>query len=381
MEGRAGGGAGRQDQRSGAATDDQRSDAANEGQRSGAVTREQRTTAAMREQRRSRAIVPALALVAVVIAFAVVPPLIGGFLIRALTGYLIFGLLALSVGLITGYGRLFNLGVGANFGISAYAVAILSQYDITNPFVLVLCALGAGVLVALLFAFYAVVASGTEYLMLTFLTTLAFSVAPLTAPSFTGGDNGLSVKGGLAVSFGLNPLRGNEFYWFVLAIVVLAAAVSWFVVASQTGKAIVAIGRNPQRAAAMGYSVARYRIALTIYSSVIASLGGWLYVLQNTFVHQDLLGLVSSTNGLVYALIGGVNTILGPLIGATFLRYLNDVLSRGSTQSSLYIGIVLMLVVYVMPDGVLGLWRRFTTRRAQAPRYAPRDLEPAVPAK
>jgi len=136
-----------------------------------------------------------------VLAFAVIPPLIGGFLIRALTSYLIFGLLALSVGLITGYGRLFNLGVGANFGISAYAVAILSQYGITNPFVLVLCALGAGVLVALLFAFYAVVASGTEYLMLTFLTTLAFSVAPLTAPDFTGGDNGLSVKGGLAVSF------------------------------------------------------------------------------------------------------------------------------------------------------------------------------------
>jgi branched-chain amino acid transport system permease protein len=302
-----------------------------------------------------------------VIAFAVIPPLIGGFLIRALTSYLIFGLLALSVGLITGYGRLFNLGVGANFGISAYAVAILSQYGITNPFVLVLCALGAGVLVALLFAFYAVVASGTEYLMLTFLTTLAFSVAPLTAPDFTGGDNGLSVKGGLSVSFGLNPLLGNGFYWFVLAIVVVVSLLSWFIVSSQTGKAIVAIGRNPQRAAAMGYSVGGYRVALTIYASVIASLGGWLYVLQNTFVHQDLLGLVSSTNGLVYALIGGVNTILGPLLGAVLLRYLNDALSRGSTQSSLYIGIVLMLVVYVIPDGVLGLWSRFARRRAATP--------------
>jgi len=305
----------------------------------------------------------AIAVVAAVAALAIVPPVIGGFLVRALTSYLIFGLLALSVGLITGYGRLFNLGVGANFGISAYAVAVLSQFGITNPFVLVLCALGAGVIVALLFAFYAVVASGTEYLMLTFLTTLAFSVLPLTATDLTGGDNGLSVKGGLAPSFGLNPLRGNEFYWFVLAIVVLASLLSWFVVASQTGKAIVAIGRNPQRAAAMGYSVAFYRVMLTIYASVVASLGGWLYVLQNTFVHQDLLGLVSSTNGLVYALIGGVNTILGPLIGAVLLRYLNDALSRGSTQSSLYIGIVLMLVVYVMPDGVLGLWRRFTTRR------------------
>ena len=106
----------------------------------------------------------------VVAALVVVPPLIGGFVVRALTTYLIFGLLALSVGLITGYGRLFNLGAGANFGISAYTVAILSQNGVTNPFVLFLCALASGLLVALLFAFYALIASGVEYLMLTFLT-------------------------------------------------------------------------------------------------------------------------------------------------------------------------------------------------------------------
>jgi branched-chain amino acid transport system permease protein len=164
-------------------------------------------------------------------------------------------------------------------------------------------------------------------------------------------------------------------------LVVLVSLASWFVVTSQTGKAIVAIGRNPQRAAAMGYSVAFYRVVLTIYSSLVASLGGWLYVLQNTFVHQDLLGLVSSTNGLVYALIGGVNTILGPLIGTVLLRYLNDALSRGSTQSSLYIGIVLMLVVYVMPEGVLGLWRRLVSRRrARAIRPAT-ELETAPGAR
>src|SRR6185369_2759782 len=147
------------------------------------------------------------------------------------------------------------------------------------------------------------------------------------------------------------------------AVVALTALLSWFVITSQTGRAIVAIGRNPQRAAAMGYSVAFYRVMLTIFSSLVASVGGWLYVLQKGFVHQDLLGLVSSTNGLVYALIGGVNTILGPLIGAALLRYLNDSLSRGSTQSSLYLGIVLMLVVYLIPDGLLGLWHRYRSRR------------------
>ncbi len=314
---------------------------------------------------RRRVVSPAgvIFVVLVVAALAIVPPLIGGFIVRALASYLIFGLLALSVGVISGYGRLFNLGVGATFGISAYSVAAVSQFGVNNPVVLVLCAIGAGLLVALLFSFYALVATGTEYLMLTFLTTLAFAVVPLALPDLLGGDNGLSVKGGLEVSFGLNPLLGNGFYWFVLAVVVGCALLSWFVITSQAGQAVQAIGRNPVRAAAMGYNVGGYRVALTLYSSLIASLGGWLYVLQNTFVHQDLLGLGNSTNGLVYALIGGVNSILGPLLGAVALRYLNDQLSRGSTQSSLYLGIVLMLVVYFIPDGLLGLWRRYGADR------------------
>jgi len=301
--------------------------------------------------------------VALVLAMVIIPPLIGGYLVRALASYLIFGLLALAVGLITGYGRLFNLGVGANFGVSAYTVAILTHQGVTNAFALLGAAILAGVLVALLFAFYALTSTGVEYLMLTFLTTLAFAALPLTALDLTGGDNGLTVVGGLQISFGLNPLVGNSFYYFVLAVVVLCTGLSWFVLASQTGKAIQAIGRNPSRAAAMGYSVARFRVALTLYSSVIASLAGWLYALQTGFVFIDLLGLGNSTNGLVYALIGGVDTIIGPLLGAAALRALTDQLSRGSTQSSLYIGIVLMLVVYFIPEGILGLWRRFRTRR------------------
>jgi branched-chain amino acid transport system permease protein len=301
----------------------------------------------------------AIALVAVM---AIVPPLIGGYLVQALTSYLISGLLALSVGLITGYGRLFNLGVGANFGVSAYAVAILTHAGVFNPLVLLGAAVLVGVLVSLLFAFYALISSGIEYLMLTFLTTLAFARLPLTAIDLTGGDNGLTVVGGLQVSFGLSPLVGNGFYWFVLGVVVAVTSLSWFVLASQAGKAIQAIGRNPSRASAMGYSVARFRVALTVFSSVIASLGGWLFALQRSFVFIDLLGLANSTNGLVYALVGGADSILGPLIGAAVLRALTDQLSRGSTQSALYIGIVLMLVVYFVPDGLVGAWRRVRAR-------------------
>jgi len=309
----------------------------------------------------------------IVLVLAVVPPLIGGYVVRGLTGYMIFGLLALSVGLITGYGRLFNLGAGANFGVSAYTVAILTHFGIFNPFLLFAAAMFAGFLVSLLFSFYALVASGIEYLMLTFLTTAAFAALPLATLSLTGGDNGLRVLGGTAPSFGLNPLIGNSFYWFVLAVVSLITLLSWYILTSQSGKAIQAIGRNPGRAAAMGYSVPRFRVALTIYSSLIASLGGWLYALQTSFVFIDLLGITNSTNGLVYALIGGVDTILGPFLGTALLRALTDQLSRVGSQSSLFIGIMLMLVVYLIPEGVLGLWRRFMRRRF--PRQGDRSLE------
>jgi branched-chain amino acid transport system permease protein len=311
---------------------------------------------------------------ALIVALAVIPPLIGGYIVRGLTSYMIFGLLALSVGLITGYGRLFNLGAGANFGVSAYTVAILTHFGVFNPFVLLGAALLAGFVVSLLFSFYALVASGIEYLMLTFLTTAAFAALPLATLDLTGGDNGLRVLGGTQPSFGLNPLIGNNFYWFVLAVVSLVALLSWYVLASQSGKAIQAIGRNPARAAAMGYSVPRFRVALTIYSSLVASLGGWLYALQTSFVFVDLLGIANSTNGLVYALIGGVDTILGPFLGAALLRSLTDQLSRLGSQSSLFIGIMLMLVVYLMPEGILGLWRRFMRRNF--PRPGDRSLQP-----
>ena len=85
--------------------------------------------------------------VALVAFMAVVQPLVGGYLVQALTSYLISGLLALAVGLITGYGRLFNLGVGATFGVSAYTVAILTHHGMSNPVILLGAAVLAGLVV------------------------------------------------------------------------------------------------------------------------------------------------------------------------------------------------------------------------------------------
>jgi len=207
-----------------------------------------------------------------------------------------------------------------------------------------------------LFGIYTNVASCVEYMMLTFLTTLAMATMPSVAPQITGGDNGLQVKGGLAPSFGLNPLLGAQFYYFVVGVVIVCLAACWYLLSSQFGRVAQAIGRNPARASAMGYEVSRQRMALTLLSGVVAAVAGWLYALDNAFVSQDLLGLSNSLNGLLYALVGGAeHVILGPLLGAAGFRFMTDSLGRLTSQSSLYIGLALLVVVYVMPGGILGL--------------------------
>jgi branched-chain amino acid transport system permease protein len=290
-----------------------------------------------------------------VVALFAVPPIYGHFLPQRISDYLIFGLPALAVGLIAGHARLLNIGVGATFGVSAYAVAILSQHGVLNPVLLMLAAFAAGLLVSVLFAVYAVVSTGLEYLLLTLLTTSAFFTLPLLFASTTGGENGLSVKGVVDISFGLDPLVGSGFYWLLCAVTVFWCALSWYLLASRSGRVMVAIGRNPVRAAAMGYSVRAYQVAVTLYSGAIAACGGWLYALAHAFVFQDLLGLTNSVNAVLYSLIGGVDTIVGPLLGTAGLRFLGEYLgTTQTTQTQLYIGLALLVVVYFLPTGVVG---------------------------
>ena len=314
---------------------------------------------------RSIGAVTAIALFA---ALFVVPPLYGQFLPQRIADYLIFGLPALAVGLIAGHARLLNIGVGATFGVAAYTVAILTHHGVLNPLALMLAAIGAGVLVSCLFAVYAIVATGLEYLLLTLLTTSAFFSLPLLFTGITGGENGLGVKGVVDISFGLDPIQGSGFYWLLCAITTFWCALSWYLLSSRAGRAMVAIGRNPVRAAAMGYSVHAYQVVVTLYSGAIAATGGWLYALAHAFVFEDLLGLTNSVNAVLYSLIGGVELIVGPLLGTAGLRLLIEVLGQQTTQSQLYIGVALLIVVYLLPAGVVGgirqLWHlrhRFRT--------------------
>jgi branched-chain amino acid transport system permease protein len=327
----------------------------------------------------------AAASVAVLVAaLFVVPPLYGQFLPQRIADYLIFGQPALAVGLIAGHARLLNVGVGATFGVSAYAVPMLAQHSVTSPVLVMLISLGAGILVSGLFAIYAVVATGLEYLLLTLLTTSAFFSVPVLSTSLMGGENGLGVppQSAVGIAFGLDPLQGSGFYWLLCATTVFWCGLSWYLLSSRVGRVMVAIGRNPVRAAAMGYSVRAYQVAVTLYSGAIAATGGWLYALAHSFVFEELLSLGTSVNAVLYSLIGGVDSIIGPLLGTAILRALAEYLGMQTTQSQLYVGLALLLVVYLLPAGVVGgarqLWHLRQRVRLRA-RGVPDEVLPGEP--
>jgi branched-chain amino acid transport system permease protein len=313
------------------------------------------------------------------------PPLYGQFMSQRVSTYLIFALPALAVALIAGHARLLNVGVGATFGVSAYTVAVLTQHSVLNPVLLMLAAIGAGLAVSVLFAVYAVVATGLEYLLLTLLTTAAFASVPLLFSGQLGGENGLTVKGPVHISFGLDPLQGNGFYWLVCVVTVFWTGLSWYLLSCRWGRAMVAVGRNPGRAAAMGYSVNGYRVGITLFSGAIAGSAGWLYALASPLVFQDLLGLANSVNFVLYALVGGVDTVLGPLLGTIGLRAFAEYLGYTSTQSNLYVGVALLVVVYLLPAGVVGgvrqLWLLRHRLRARAGAEADEPLAAALAAE
>jgi len=213
------------------------------------------------------------------------------------------------------------------------------------------------------------VASGIEYMMLTFLTTAAASRLPNLIPVLSGGANGLDVRNVAADAFGLDPLFGPGFYLMALALSVGCLGVCWLVLSTQAGRVAQAAGRNPLRMASLGYGLGGLRLLVALAAGLLAGLAGWMYSLQTRIVGQDVLGLDVSLNGLMYALVGGVQQpILGSVLGTSVVRMLGAALPRVGPPSALVAGVGLLVVVYLLPNGILGL------------RGTPRDTGPGRPA-
>ena len=284
------------------------------------------------------------------IAIAALLPLVAGdYLLAVASEVLIFMLFAASLHLLVGAGGLVSFGHAAYFGLGAYGAGLaLKQFGLSMPAGLVAGPLLGGV-GALVFGWFCVRLSGVYFAMLTLaFAQIAWSVA-FQWTEVTGGDNGL---------IGVWPspwaATAGHFYWLTIALVAASVALLRVILFSPFGYALRALRDNELRAEAIGLSRHVVQWVAFAVAGAFAALAGALYAFLKGSVFPDNLAIPLSIDGLAMILLGGVGTVSGGLVGAAIYKSLSIWVISQTDYSKLVIGLLIVLLVSLFPQGVLG---------------------------
>jgi branched-chain amino acid transport system permease protein len=300
----------------------------------------------------------------------VVPALLPGSALFFLTELLTAILFAVAVNLLLGFTGLVSFGQAAYYGIGAYAVAMLVRATTTD---LLVPAIVFGAIVAavgaLIVGAIALRATGVAFAILTLAFAQMFFLFALTQTHITGGENGLpgiirspNALGPLPIDLG-NP---HAYYYFTLLVVGLSLAFLRLLVASPFGYALRIIREDPKRAEFLGLQVKRYQLASFVISGFFSGLAGGFFVFLVGLASSEMLFWSKSGDPIIMTLLGGLHTFWGPGVGAVIYLTLIKQISAWTTGWMAYVGLLLLFLVLVLPEGVLGLparirllrWRR-----------------------
>jgi len=303
----------------------------------------------------------------VVLALLIAAPLVlPEFWRRFVTEILIWGLLAMSSDILIGYTGMVSFGHSAFFGLGMYgAAAALLAVKPPNLWLAIPCGLLASAAVAAFVAYFSTRLRDIYFAITTLIFSQIFYVIIFTWTAVTGGENGLTfsrpklgIPGLVAV-----PFTTWTLHWFVLAAVTGSYLVLRRIMRSPFGMVLQSIRENEARTRAIGYSIERYKIVAVMLSGLFAGLAGVLYAIQNQFAAPDFVFFLVSGETVIYNVMGGVGTLVGPIAGAAFFLLLREACSRFFTEYYLIpVGLIFIAMVIFMPQGLLGFARRWLNR-------------------
>ncbi|WP_343585453.1 ABC transporter permease [Herbaspirillum sp.] len=271
-------------------------------------------------------------------------------------------LFAASLHFLMGPGGMASFGHAAYFGLGAYGAALLAlklQWPMAAAFL-------AGPLVALLgallFGWFCVRLSGVYLAMLTLAFAQIVWAVIFQWDDFTGGSNGL---------VGLRPAEtlASPVAYYYLALACVAAGV-WLlrrVVYAPFGLALRAARDSAVRAEALGMDVKRVQWLGFAVAGLFCGLAGVLFAFSKGSISPEVAGINRSVDGLVMVMLGGLQSLLGPLVGASLFTWLQDVVARETDYWRALLGLVILALVLLFPGGVAGLFRRFERQDGEAP--------------
>lgn len=310
----------------------------------------------------------ALIVVAVIAALATLPLWAGAYTVATMRDVLLFGLFALSLDFLWGRTGILSFGHAAFFGLGAYGMAIVTIKSGLDPasvsFLGLLAGVGLAMLVAAIVGYF-LIFSGVRGTYLTIVTLALTVIAQHIAIGWsdvTGGDSGLigvppltiDVLGWRYVLF--DPAH---FFWFVLALSAVVLFALWRALSGRYGHVLTAIEDNELRARTLGHHTDRHMLSVFVLSAGIAGLAGAVYVTGTGFVAPDMIGLMLSTEVIMWVAVGGRGTLVGPFVGAFVVWWLQQKISSIDTKLwPLFIGLFFIAMVFLFPNGVMSLGER-----------------------
>jgi branched-chain amino acid transport system permease protein len=267
---------------------------------------------------------------------------------------MIFAIAAVSLDLVLGYGGMVSFGHAAYLGIGAYAVGILAHHGIASGFLQWPLAIGASALLALLIGAVSLRTSGVSFIMITLAFTQMLYYLGISLEAY-GGDDGMRLPARSQFG-GLVDLRDPAaFYYVVLGILVGFVLLGRRLTESRFGMVIRGARSNELRMRAIGYTTFPYKLLAFVVAGAMCGTAGALLVNQTEYLTPEFMHWTRSGDIMFMVILGGMGTLVGPVIGAIAFLLLEDLLSAWTVHWQIILGPVLVLVVLYARRGLAGL--------------------------
>lgn len=301
-------------------------------------------------------------LVAAAVAGIALPYLISPFLVSIASLALVFGLFAMSIDLLAGFGGLVSLGHAGILAAAAYGVGYVATHGGSHT-EQILAGLGVGLAATAVFALMAMRTSGVYFLMVTLAQGMIIWGLSIRLYRVTGAENGLR---GI-----LRPPAVAaywKYYYLCLVVLFVCGVLVWVITRSPFGYGLRALKDSEGRVRTLGYNSALLKFYAFMLSGFFASVAGVLFVYHNEFVSPAAAEFLVSGNGVLMVVLGGLGTLVGPVIGAFVIVAIENVLSVYVERWPTVLGVVFIITILFAPNGLVGgisrLWRRWLGRRA-----------------
>ena len=266
---------------------------------------------------------------------------------------LVTGLLATSLNMVLGFGGMYQFHHAVFYGIGAYAYALVATRTGLSVWAGYLAAPVCAALLGLLMGLITVRLSKLYFGMLQISLGSLVWVIVFRWYTFTGGDDGIH---GVPIPHGIDSTTGA--YYFTLAVAAGCLFVMYRIVHSPFGRTFLGIRDNPERTEAIGVDVRRHQLIGLVIAGAFAGVAGSLFVTVEGSVFPDLMFWTLSLEILIMCLLGGWFVFLGPMLGAAIMVTLRTFVGIYTEYWTLVLGVVLMLLILFLPEGVLGFFQK-----------------------